>query len=112
VPGTINIPLDRSFVTWAGWLIPYRTPFYLLVDDRCKHCLDEAIRGLANIGLDDLAGYFSAAAVDEWVASGRAPGAIPQVTARELAEWLRTEPTTVLDVRGRTEWEAGHLPGA
>lgn len=112
VPGTISIPFNKSFVTWAGWLIPYRTPFYLLADDRCTHCLDEATRALAKIGLDEIAGYFSAAAVDDWSAAGRALGAIPQMTARQLAELLRNEQATILDVRGRTEWEAGHLPGA
>ena len=25
VPGTLNIPMNGSFVTWAGWLIPYDT---------------------------------------------------------------------------------------
>src|SRR5690606_42044174 len=30
VPGTINIPLNRSFTTWAGWLIPYDRDFYLV----------------------------------------------------------------------------------
>ena len=34
VPGTINIPLDRSFTTWAGWLIPYDRDYYLIVDNR------------------------------------------------------------------------------
>ena len=37
VPGTINLPLNRSFTTWAGWLIPYDRDFYLLLDDRCTH---------------------------------------------------------------------------
>jgi hydroxyacylglutathione hydrolase len=30
---------------------------------------------------------------------------------QELAEQIRQDAVTVLDVRGRAEWEAGHLPG-
>ncbi|MGH7505950.1 MAG: MBL fold metallo-hydrolase, partial [Longimicrobiales bacterium] len=33
VPGTISIPLGRTFSTWAGWLVPYDADFYLLADD-------------------------------------------------------------------------------
>ena len=33
LPGTINIPLTQSFVTWAGWLLPYDTDLYFIVDD-------------------------------------------------------------------------------
>src|SRR5262245_9834809 len=32
VPGTLNIPINGSFVTWAGWLAPYDRPIYLVVD--------------------------------------------------------------------------------
>ena len=56
VPGTINIPLNKSFTTWAGWLLPYDRDFYLIVDERCGHCLEEAARDLAMIGLDRVAG--------------------------------------------------------
>ena len=56
MPGTINIPLNKSFTTWAGWLVPYDGPFYLILDDACTHCVDEAVRDLAMIGLDQTAG--------------------------------------------------------
>ena len=32
LPGSINIPLDRSFSTWAGWLTPYDRDLYLVAD--------------------------------------------------------------------------------
>jgi hydroxyacylglutathione hydrolase len=110
VPGTINIPLNRSFNTWAGWLIPYDRDFYLIVNDACAHCVDEAVRDLAMIGLD-VAGYFGAEILRSWTSQGGVLGTLPQITSRELAERMRTDEVTVLDVRGRTEWEAGHLPG-
>lgn len=110
IPGTINIPLDRSFTTWAGWLIPYNQPFYLLLDDRCRDCLDEATRELARIGLDEVAGHIGTEVIDTWLAAGRHLAMIAPLTAAEL-QGLVPAPV-VLDVRGQTEWEAGHLPGA
>ncbi|HMQ55982.1 MAG TPA: MBL fold metallo-hydrolase, partial [Anaerolineae bacterium] len=30
IPGTINIPNDGAFTNWAGWLLTYDQPFYLI----------------------------------------------------------------------------------
>ena len=57
VPGTLNIPLNKSFSTWAGWLLPYDRDLHLIVDDESR-ALDEAVRDLAMIGLDRIAGVF------------------------------------------------------
>ncbi|HEU0079974.1 MAG TPA: rhodanese-like domain-containing protein, partial [Longimicrobiaceae bacterium] len=111
VPGTMNIPLNRSFTTWAGWLVPYDRDFYLLLDDAGPRAVDEAVRDLAMIGLDRVAGYFGVEAVGAWAAEGRELQTVPQITAAELAERLRDGSSAVLDVRGAAEWEAGHLPG-
>jgi hydroxyacylglutathione hydrolase len=110
VPGTINIPLDKSFTTWAGWLIPYDRDFHVIVDEGCGHCLEEAVRDLAMIGLDRLAGWFGTDAIEAWRAS-REPGSVPQMTAKELAGRRDKSGATIVDVRGRAEWEAGHIPG-
>jgi len=111
IPGTINIPLNRSFTTWAGWLISYDQDFYLILDDSCTHCVDEAAKDLATIGLDRAAGYFGADVLESWARRGGELRTIPHITPRELAERLRSEEVAVLDVRDTAEWEAGHLPG-
>jgi hydroxyacylglutathione hydrolase len=111
LPGTINIPLDRGFTTWAGWLTPYDRELYLIVDEACAHCLDEAVRDLAMIGLDRVQGYFGVEAIDAWRRAGRALESVPQTTGVELAERLGRGEVAVVDVRGHTEWEAGHIPG-
>jgi hydroxyacylglutathione hydrolase len=100
VPGTINIPFNSSFVTWAGWLV--RTDeFYLIVDPATAARLPELAKALALIGIDRISGYFDPVA---------GAATIAQITARELAPRLNT--VTVVDVRSATEWAAGHLPGA
>ena len=111
IPGTINVPLNKSFTTWAGWLISYDRPFYLIVDDGITGGVDEAVRDLAMIGLDQMAGFFGTAVIDAWTADKRALSVVKQMTSSELSAALRSASVSVVDVRGAAEWSAGHLPG-
>jgi hydroxyacylglutathione hydrolase len=114
IPGTINIPLNRSFTTWAGWLVPYTRDFYLLIDHARADALDQAVRDLAMIGLDRVGGYIDCDedTLQAWQVGGGTIGSIPQITAHRLAERLRAGGLSVIDVRARDEWDTGHLPGA
>ncbi|HJU88457.1 MAG TPA: rhodanese-like domain-containing protein [Gemmatimonadaceae bacterium] len=112
VPGTINIPLNRSFTTWAGWLVPYDTDFHLIVDeDLVPQAIDEAARDLSMIGLDRVAGYFGSEVISGWAAEGGTLETIEHITPRELAARQRRGDVAVIDVRGASEWEEGHIPG-
>lgn len=112
IPGTLNIALNKSFNTWAGWLVPYDQEFFLIVDDSCKHCLEEAVNALAMIGLDRIGGYFGTAVLDVWKTAGRQLETIRQMSADQLRASLQNDDAVVLDVRGRSEWDAGHLEEA
>jgi hydroxyacylglutathione hydrolase len=102
-PGTINIPFNASFVTWAGWLVG-EEECYLIVDELTAAArLDELARSLALIGIDQICGYFEPSAV-------KGIAAIPQVQPHELAARLRE--VTVIDVRSANEWASGHIAGA
>ena len=101
--GTINIPFNAAFVTWAGWLLP-SDEFYLIVDDLTAAArLPELARLLALIGFDRITGYFDPSAV-------RGIAAVPQIQPAELATQLPD--VTLIDVRGATEWASGHIAGA
>jgi hydroxyacylglutathione hydrolase len=112
VPGTLNIPLTRSFNTWAGWLIPYDRDFYLIVDDAEGLTVDVAAKDLTMIGLDRVAGFFDAESIAVWAAEGHELDTIPQIQSHELAARLAAGMATVIDVRGQSEWQAGHLSGS
>jgi len=112
VPGTINIPEDGSFTTWAGWFVPYTADFYLIVDPAKTRAVDTVVRDLAMIGLDRVAGYFDAGVVDAWAAAGGGLGTVPQVTVRDLRESLAHGGVTLVDVRNQNEWNGGHIEGA
>ena len=112
VPGTISIPHDASFTNWAGWLVPYGADFYLIAPDRGASAVDRAVRDLAMIGLDRVAGWFDAGVIDEWAAAGGHLGSVPQVTPADLSASLSHDAVTLLDVRTDNEWEGGHIAGA
>ena len=113
VPGTLNIPLNRAFTTWAGSLVPYDRNFCLLLDiDAAPAAAYEAVRDLAMIGLDRIEGVLGTGAIDAWIAAGRGTGTIGSADAEDVANALDSGAAVVLDVRNRSEWEAGHLPGA
>lgn len=112
LPGTINIPLNRSFSTWAGSVLPYDRELCLLVDDRAGDRAAAAARDLVMIGLDRVVGYFTADALSTWERQGKQLSSTPQIGARELAQLVSKGEVQVIDVRSASEWEAGHLPSA
>jgi hydroxyacylglutathione hydrolase len=110
VPDTLNIPVTRAFTTWAGWLVPYDRDFYLIGDDSE---LGEAVRDLAMIGLDRVAGVFASDVVDAWSADpDRDTEAIEIADADRVARARNADDVTILDIRGETEWESVRIPGA
>jgi hydroxyacylglutathione hydrolase len=111
IPGTINIPLNKSFSTWAGSIVPYDRDLYLIVDGDVEARALEAARDLAMIGLDRVAGYVGAEALAAWQGKGKL-ATIPQIGAAELARRLSKGEATVIDVRNASEWDTGHVSGA
>jgi hydroxyacylglutathione hydrolase len=109
IPGTINIPLNRSFTTWAGWLVSYDSPFYLLIKQGGEAALKEAVRDLALIGLDRVEGYFDDSVLASW---SEPLGRIGSVDVPAAAEHADNGQALVLDVRNKDEWNSGHIPGA
>jgi hydroxyacylglutathione hydrolase len=110
IPGTINIPVNRQFTTWAGSLLPYDRDFYLIVDDRRGQTVDELVRDLAGIGLDQVAGYFGTDIVEGWRTAKGHLQAIPTLTLAEVGNQLRADHAVLLDVRSEEEWKSGHAP--
>lgn len=110
IPGTINIPMSKTFSTWAGWLVPYDVDIQIIADDATV--VRRAVRELAMIGLDRVTAWYAPQIVADRRAAGRALGTVAKIDATTLATELPSGKVTVIDVRNRTEWEAGHLPHA
>lgn len=110
LPGAISLPLNRSFTTWAGSLLPYDRDLYLVMAEARRELVDDAVRNLVLIGLDRVAGYLGPEAIALWAAEGNTLQQVPQLSPRAVA--AAGAGPVVVDVRARSEWEAGHLPGA
>jgi hydroxyacylglutathione hydrolase len=106
--GAINIPAE-SLSAWAGWLVDYNRPLYLIV---ASEELATAARDLIYIGVDKLAGYFRPAALDYLAETGHRLDSYTAVPPQPLADKILNGDVTVVDVRGQSEWAEGHLPGA
>lgn len=110
VPGSVNIPLDRSFVNWSGWLIPYDRPIYLLAES--AEDAETAAKELLLIGLDNVAGWFGRDALRAYEGAHGTLPVTAQSSMRDAVDQANQGCACILDVRGQTEFEEAHVPGA
>jgi hydroxyacylglutathione hydrolase len=106
IPNSYNIRVDAPLVTWAGWLIPFGSRILLVAEDAAQR--SEATRQLIRIGYDDLVGYLEGG-IEAW-ACEYPMESVQSMKAKELRE--RLGEVQVVDVRMKSEWDAGHIPGA
>jgi len=107
VPGSINIPLQGQFATWAGIVLGLEGRPVLIAESPEK--IAESRMRLARVGIEECIGCLPGG-VEEWKRAGLALALVPQMTATELRE--RMNGMQVLDVRRESEWHAGHIDGA
>ena len=107
IPGSINIQGNNSFSTWAGWFLNYEEPFILLAE---PGQMDDLTRKLMRIGLDNIFGYIPS--VETYTNNGG------QLTVAQLTDYIgllalqAQGPVQLVDLRGATEYQTGHIPGA
>jgi hydroxyacylglutathione hydrolase len=109
VPGSIGIPLAGEFASWAGIVLGLSTRPILITESTEQ--LAEARTRLARVGIDEIRGYLQGG-IRAWTEAGFALTELPIVTVDALSQQLQAGKTSVLDVRRRAEWEAGHIEGA
>ncbi len=69
---------------------------------------EDATRQLIRIGYDDVLGYLEGG-IDAW-AREYPVATVQTVNAKQLRDHLHD--VTLVDVRNRSEWDEGHIPGA
>lgn len=96
--GAIHIPDGNTLETWAGWLLRPEDSDYILLAPH-DH-VEEFRRRLWMVGLDNIVGFIdSVADLDT--------SRTPLITSAEIPEGA-----FILDVRNKTEFNEGHIPGA
>jgi hydroxyacylglutathione hydrolase len=107
IPGSYNIQGNNAFATWAGWFLKYDEPFILLTDESQ---LEDITRKLMRIGLDKIYGYIPATSV--WTESGGVLEKANVISLAEAKELISHNGVQVVDLRGATEYQTGHIPKA
>ncbi|MEW6420360.1 MAG: MBL fold metallo-hydrolase [Deinococcota bacterium] len=97
--GSVNIPDGGTFETWAGWLLNPEHDLILLAPESRAEALR---RKLWMVGLDNVVGFIPSAEGLETVPAQPIP-------ASELPQHGHP---LILDVRAKTEYDDGHIPGA
>jgi len=103
IPGAISIPLRPVFASWLGWLAPADRPL-IIVRDHDQDATEIAWQA-AKIGYDTIVGELDGA-MAAWTAAGHDTASISLTRAGDLRG------RRVLDIRQRSEYVGGHLPGA
>jgi hydroxyacylglutathione hydrolase len=102
VPGSISNALRPVFASWLGWMVALDRPVILVAGaDQDRR---ELVRQCLDIGHDNVVGEIEGG-IDAWLEAAREPKTIPLVDPDSLAPVL-------VDVRQRSEFETGHVPGA
>lgn len=101
---TINIVGNKSFSTWAGWVLDYDKPFVLIAREEQ---MEDLTRKLMRIGLDNVYGYYTA--IDDL---GIPLEVAEIVDHKSVKEAIGKNNVQILDVRGNEEYKSYHIPGA
>ncbi len=102
VTGAIRIPPTDRFNTYAGWMVNYDKPTYLIAS---AEDLPRFIKELHAVGIDQLEGFFTPDQVESYLTT------IPQLDVKEAADLIASG-AVVLDVRAKNEFHEGHIHNA
>jgi len=111
IPGSISIPMLRAgFGSRLAWLADrdQETAFVGRDDADGRHAAELAVA----VGIRRLAGFLHGG-FTSWRQERRFVGRVERLAIEDLAARRDDEPGLVLlDVRERSEWDAGHIPGS
>ncbi|CAM4418446.1 MBL fold metallo-hydrolase [Paenibacillus alkaliterrae] len=107
IAGTINIPFNKSFTNWAGWLIDYNRPLYLLTN---PGQLKEILKALRSIGIDNAIGYMDSGSIRE--SGSLSLESYMEVTPLEIEKKVDAGEVFLVDIRNLNEWKEGYIPQA
>jgi hydroxyacylglutathione hydrolase len=109
LPSALYSPLNTAFPTIAGSYVEPGIPIYLIVE---KSRVNEAVRDLIRIGLDEVAGYITPATLKAFAKSSRKLVRTESMPMVDLKNFRLDSNTVILDVRRADEFDDGHLRGA
>ncbi|KUP05674.1 Zn-dependent hydrolase [Bacillus coahuilensis m2-6] len=107
VLGALNLPYNKAFTNWAGWLVSYDAKYVVIGE---VELFQEIQESLESIHLDGAIAYVPAEIVEQYSADETTGYSF--ITMEELEKVYAGEDYYVVDIRKATEWRDGHLPHA
>lgn len=109
IPGSLFIGLDGRFAEWAGSILSFAKPIFLITEPGKE---EETVIRLARVGFSKIEGYLKGG-YDTWKQAGEKVDMIIDIEADELAMDIPHDANLqVVDVRRETEFASGHVKGA
>ena len=107
--GSLLVTLNEKFNTDAGSFLDANDNLYLVIeDDR----VEEAVRDLVRIGLDNIQGYITPKELNIYLRKNGEASFVESIDFQKTVELLNDPQNQVLDVRKATEYDEGHIDGA
>lgn len=104
VKGSINIPLNNSFTTWAGWLAKYDERLVIIAEEED---FEEVTIALQSIGLDNIYGF-----VQPETIKSVDKVSYETISLDDFIKAMNEDDVYVIDVRNLSEWKNGHFKQA
>lgn len=109
VPGSIFIGLEGRFAEWAGSLLPFDAPLYLVTEPGKEK---ESIVRLARVGFNKVMGYLEGG-YEAWKNANEEIDMIIDIEPDELImDMPHDDKLVIVDVRRPAEFAEGHLKDA
>ena len=102
-------PFNKRFNTIAGSYVDKESTIFLIIDEKD---LDEAVRDLVRIGLDNIEGFVTPAELEQHFDQRKDLATIESIDFQQVAKLLDNDTCRVLDVRKATEFSEGHINNA
>ncbi|MBB4074796.1 hydroxyacylglutathione hydrolase [Anoxybacillus voinovskiensis] len=104
--GSINIPFNKSFTTWAGWLLRYDQDIVLIAEEKE---IESIRKSLASIGFDRVVAVIEPSVL---LAGEAMDERYEEIDVHQLKQLLSEDDYYLIDVRNQAEWEEGRIESA
>ena len=108
LPGSLYAGFNKSFNSAAGSIIEEDMDIYLIIE---ADQVEEAVRDLIRIGLDNIKGYATPATLEAYAEAHGEMASIREINIKDVASVVENEnDVVVLDVRNKAEHDAAYIP--
>ncbi|MEL7832365.1 MBL fold metallo-hydrolase [Fodinibius sp. Rm-B-1B1-1] len=107
--GSLLATFGKSFNTVVGSYVRENEDIFLIIRESD---LDEAVRDLIRIGLDNIKGYVTPEEFDQYLGDTEEGESVEVINFDDTADLIKDPQYQALDVRKATEFSEGHVTGA